>query len=78
MSVNFIFPSLTVSCTEGEVRLADGTNSTSGRVETCIGSKWYTVCDKSFSNSEGRVACRGLGLHADGTIQSSYSRPSLI
>lgn len=50
------------------MRLADGTNSTTGRVETCIGSRWYTVCDKVFGTAEGRVTCRGLGYHADGEI----------
>lgn len=50
------------------MRLSDGTNSTTGRVETCIGSRWYTVCDKVFGTAEGRVTCRGLGYHADGEL----------
>ena len=49
-------------CTEGDIRLRDGANSTMGRVEVCNNSAWGTVCDDGWSSADALVACRQLGF----------------
>ena len=53
---------LDVSCNDGDIRLADGSSSNEGRVEVCHNNIWGTVCDDSWSRSDGIVACHQLGL----------------
>ena len=53
------------NCTNGDTRLQNGYNSTSGRVEVCVDGKWQTLCDKGFDSSTASVICRSLGLHPD-------------
>ena len=53
------------NCTDGELRLMDGTVETEGRVEVCINNAWGAVCEAGFSQEEATVACRQLGLLQD-------------
>jgi len=39
-----------------------GGDNTTGRVEICHNNEWGTICDDSWSKSDGMVACRQLGL----------------
>lgn len=48
-------------CTDGDVRLVDGRDSTEGRVELCFGNEWGTVCD-SWNRRAIRVVCQQLGF----------------
>ena len=50
-----------VNCDEGSVRLINGTVEKEGRVEVCINGVWGSVCDSSFSTTDGYVVCRQLG-----------------
>lgn len=54
------------SCTNGDVRLVDGTDLTNGRLEVCIGGLWGTVCDEDFESDDARIVCKQLGLSYEG------------
>ena len=56
-----------LGCTEGEVRLIDGTEYSEGRIEICQSDEWGTVCDKMWDISDASVVCRQLGLASTGT-----------
>ena len=50
------------------MRLSDGHNYTSGRVEMYINGQWGTVCNNSWNASSSTVVCRQLGLGDTGTL----------
>ena len=57
------------SCfTEGEIRLWGGTTSREGRVETCLGGVWGTVCDNGWGTADAYVVCRQLGFPTIGVF----------
>ena len=48
-------------CTDGNVRLADGSNKMEGRIEVCLDGVWGTVCHDFWSGIDAQVVCRQLG-----------------
>ena len=55
----------TTECTDGDVRLVNGSIPAEGRVEMCLEGLWSTVCDLGWSIQDARVVCAQLNYTAD-------------
>ena len=49
------------NCTDGEVRLVDGSSPHEGRVEVCVNEAWGTICSNGWGSSDGNIVCNQLG-----------------
>ena len=56
-------------CNEGNIRLVNGTDGGSGRVEVCLDGHWGTVCDHGWDSSEATTVCRQLGYTGIGKLK---------
>lgn len=56
------------TCTEGDVRVIDGTSEYEGRVEVCNGGQFGPVCDNKWTDADAQVVCGHLGYPTTGVI----------
>ena len=63
------------NCSDGDVRLVDGSVDYEGRVEVCINRVWGTVCSTTYRYNyanwdlnDAKVVCRQLGHQELGTV----------
>jgi len=69
----------TASRGSASVRLMDGSNPKSGRLEVKHNGQWGTVCDDSWDMNDARVACKQLnagGAVSTGTVQAKLQGKS--
>lgn len=51
-------------CTEGAVRMTNGSTADEGRVEICVNNEeWWSVYDLDWDQREAQVVCRQLGYN---------------
>ena len=62
---------LVTVCSNGDVRLLEGTVPTEGRVEFCVNNVWASVCSDSWTNTEAGVTCRQAGFAFEGATTVS-------
>ena len=55
-----------VGCTDGDVRLVNGSTAMEGRIEVCINNTYGTVCDDFFDSNEATIVCSQLGFTSGG------------
>ena len=59
-----------MNCTDGEIRLYDGSDENEGILHVCMNKVWTTVCYNSYWNAQDtRVACKELGYTQYGLLQ---------
>ena len=54
------------SCTDGSIRLVNGSLNQEGRVEICVNNIWGSVCDSGWDKSDALVICKQLGMSVSG------------
>ena len=72
---------ISANCSDGDVRLVDGSVHYEGRVEVCINRVWGTVCSTTYRYNypnwdlnDAKVVCRQLGHQELGaTVYASSS-----
>ena len=61
-----------VASAQTQIRLVDGVDECSGRVEINHGGHWGTVCDRSWNMNNAEVVCRQAGC---GRAVAALQRP---
>ena len=55
-----------IVCSDGDLRLVNGSEPTEGRIEVCRNNSYGTICDDRWDVLDARVACRQLGYSGQG------------
>ena len=59
---SIILITATSDCSDGDVRLVNGSFATQGRLEVCSNGIWGSVCSTGFDPTDAYVVCNELGL----------------
>ena len=57
-------------CTNGDIRLVNGTSNRNGRLEVCYNNAWGTICQNRFFAVDAGVACGQLGFSRFSKLQN--------
>ena len=66
------------NCSDGDIRLMNGSTVLEGRVEICINNAWGTVCDRTFSEDEANVICGQTASNFNGTVQNPVRAEAIL
>ena len=55
------------NCTDGDIKLLNGSTEYEGRVEICINKAWGTITYFYGTSNEAQTVCNQLGYTAPGT-----------
>ena len=55
------------NCSNGSIRLVDGSGPHEGRLEVCVNEAWGTVCSNGWDNTDSNIVCNQLGYLPLGT-----------
>ncbi|XP_064397913.1 uncharacterized protein LOC135344604 isoform X1 [Halichondria panicea] len=67
---------LICNCTEGSLRLVDGSSYNEGRVEVCSNGRWGTVCGDGWTEREAALVCSRLGYPTLNTAITNFGEGS--
>lgn len=56
------------NCDLGDIRLVDGPQNYSGRVEICLDNQWGTLCGDILIDDIADTVCGQLGFASQGTL----------
>ena len=54
-------------CTNGDVRLMNGSTPSEGRVEICYEGVWGSVCDSGWDKWDAAIVCLQMGFQGTST-----------
>ena len=60
--VFYSFCTLAQTCSNGDVRLINGTTPYEGRVEICYSGVWGSICDSSWYDQDAAIVCLQMGF----------------
>ena len=61
---------------EGSLRLVDGENVYSGRVEIFYNATWFPICQRGWADPDANVACKQLGMEPGSRWEQSLPADS--
>lgn len=64
----YFFLARPLGCADGDLRLQDGENELTGRLEICFDQVWGTICEHKWDDADATVACRQLGFSDQGLL----------